>query len=86
MKHSILEETLSKKELQSLEDLSKNLGIIIEKSDKGNSVAILDKKIYLEKMNEMPDKNKQFLKLSTQEEKHYNFLINLEKKIRESLK
>ena len=37
-------------------------------------------------MNEIPNKNKQFLKLFIQEEKRYNFLINLEKKIRESLK
>ena len=37
-------------------------------------------------MNEMLDKNKQFLKLSIQEQKHYNFLINFEKKIREPLK
>ena len=34
----------------------------------------------------MLNKNDQFLKLSIQEEKHYNFLINLEKKIREPLK
>ena len=47
---------------------------------------ILDKKVYLEKMKEMLNKNYQFLKLSIQEEKHYSFLINLEKKIRESLK
>ena len=37
-------------------------------------------------MKEMLNKNDQFLKLSIQEEKHYNFLINLEKKIREPLK
>ena len=34
----------------------------------------------------MINKNEQFLKLSVQEEKHYNFQINLEKKIREPLK
>ena len=54
-------------------------------SDKGNYVVIIDKKVYLEKMNEMLNKNEQFLKLSIQEEKHYNFLINFEKKIREPL-
>ena len=37
-------------------------------------------------MKEMLNKNDQFLKLSIQEEKHYNFFINLEKKIREPLK
>ena len=83
LKHSIPEEKLSKKELEPLKNLSKNLDIIIQKPDKVNFVVILDKKIYLEKMNEMLDKNKHFLKLSIQEEKHYNFFINLEKNIRE---
>ena len=34
----------------------------------------------------MQDKNKQFLKLSIQEEKHYSFLINLKKKIHQPVK
>ena len=61
--------------LESLENLRKNPDIIIKKSDKGKSVIILDKKVYLEKMSELPDENKQFLKLSIQEEEHFNFLI-----------
>ena len=85
LKHNVLEENLSKKELESLKNLSKNPDIVIQKSDKGNSVVILDKKVYLEKMKEMLNKNDQFLKLSIQEEKHYNFLINLQKKIFEPL-
>ena len=62
--------------LESLENLRKNPDIIIKKSDKGKSVIILNKKVYLEKMSEMPDENKQFLKLSIQEEEHFNFLIS----------
>ena len=62
--------------LESLEKKKKNPDIIIKKSDKGKSVIILDKKVYLEKMSEMPDENKQFLKLSIQEEEHFNFLIS----------
>ena len=62
--------------LESLENLRKDPDIIIKKSDKGKSVIILDKKVYLEKMSEMPDENKQFLKLSIQEEEHFNFLIS----------
>ena len=86
LKHNVLEENLNKKELESLKNFSKNPNIVIQKSDKGNSVVILNRKVYLEKMKEMLNKNDQFLKLSIQEEKHYNFLINLEKKIREPLK
>ena len=69
LKYNILEENLSKKELESLKDLSKNPDIIIQKSDKVNSVVILDEKVYLEKMNEMLNKNEHFLKLFIQEEK-----------------
>ena len=69
-----------------MKNLSKNSDIIIKKSDKGDSIIILEKKIYLEKMNEMLDKNKQFLKLSIQEAKHYDYFINLEKNICEPLK
>ena len=75
----------SKKELESLKNLRKNPDIVIQKSDKSNFVVILDKKVYLEKMKEMLNKNDQFLKLSIEEEKH-KFLINQEKKIREPFK
>ena len=60
--------------------------MLIQKSDKGNSALILDKKVYLEKMKEILNKNDQFLKLSIHKEKYYNFFINLEKKTCEPLK
>ena len=85
LKHSIPEENLTKKKLEPLKNLSKNPDIIIQKSNNGNFVVILDKKIYLEKMKEMLDKSKHFLKLSIQEEKH-NFFINLENNIHEPFK
>ena len=69
LKYNVLEENLSKKELKSLKNLSKNPDIIIHV----NSIVNLDKKVHLEKMNEMLVKNKQFLQLFIQEEKH-NFL------------
>ena len=53
LKHDVLEENLSKKELQSLKIVTKNPDILIQKPDEGNSVVILDKKVYLEKMKEM---------------------------------
>ena len=51
LKHSVLEENLSKKELESLKNLSKNPHIIIQKSDKG--VAILNKEVYILLENEV---------------------------------
>ena len=53
LKHEVLEENLSKKELESLKNVTKNPDILIQKPDEGNSVVILDKKVYLEKMKEM---------------------------------
>ena len=47
LKHSILEESLSKKKLVYLKNLGKNPDTIIQKSDKGNSVVILDNTFYL---------------------------------------
>ena len=46
--------SLSKKELESLKNLRKNLDIILQKVSKGKvkSVVILDKNVYLEKMKE----------------------------------
>ena len=64
VKYSVLEENLSKKELESLKNLSRNHDIIVQKPDKGDSAVIVDKKVDPEKMNEMLDKNKQFLELS----------------------
>ena len=58
LRHNVLKENLKKKQLESLKNLRKNSDIIIQKSDKGNSVVILDKKTYLEKMKEMLDKHK----------------------------
>ena len=55
--------------MESLKNLGKNPDIVIQKPDKGNSVVILDKKVHLEKMKEMLNKNDQFLKRSIQEEK-----------------
>ena len=52
LKHNVLEENLSKKELESLKNLSKNSDIIIQNSDKGNNVAIVDEK-------SLPSENKQ---------------------------
>ena len=69
-----------------MKNLRRTPNITIQKSDKGSSVVVLNKKVHLEKINKILYKNKQFLKLSIQELKHYNFLINLEKKIRQPLK
>ena len=47
LEDNLLEENLIKKKMESLKNLSKNPDMVIEMSDKGNAVAILDKKVYL---------------------------------------
>ena len=44
LEDNLLEENLIKKEMESLKNLSKNPDMVIQMSDKGNAVAILDKK------------------------------------------
>ena len=47
LEDNLLEENLIKKEMESLKNLSKNPDMVIQMSDKGNAVAILDKKVCL---------------------------------------
>ena len=44
------QQNLSKGELEALASLSKNKDIVIQKSDKGNSVVIVDKETYIKRM------------------------------------
>ena len=62
------------KEFAALKSLSKNKNSVIQKSDKGNSIAIIDKSDYLEKMRNI---------LS---DKQLNFIVNVEKLITDPLK
>ena len=44
------QQSLSKEELVALTSLSKNKDIVIQKSDKGNFVVIVDKETYIKRM------------------------------------
>ena len=77
---------LTLEEFAALKSLSKNKNLIIQKSDKGNSIAIIDKSNYLEKMqNILPDSSK-FTQVSVAEDKQLNFIVNVEKHITDLLK
>ena len=49
-------QNLPKEEFTALQNLSKNKDLIILESDKGNSVVIVQKQDYLEKMNDILSK------------------------------
>ena len=60
-----------------MKTLSKNNDLIIQKSDKGNSIVLINKSDYLDK---------KFMKSSVVNEKHLNFIIRIEKKLTNLLK
>ena len=60
---------------------SKNSDLIIQKSNKGNSIALIKESDYLEKMYNILSDSKKFVKSSVVDEKHLNFIIGIEKKL-----
>ena len=70
----------------ALESLSKNENLIIQKSDKGNSIAIINKNDYLEKMRNILTDSSKFTQVSVAEDKQLNFIVNFEKHITALLK
>ena len=48
-----LSRNLSDEEFKALQNLSKNTNLVIQKSDKGNSVVILDKDVYIKHMESL---------------------------------
>ena len=77
---------LTKEEFASLKSLPKNDSLIIQKSDKGNSIAIIDKDDYLQKMRNILSDSSKFSEVLITNEKHLNFLVNIEKQITDLLK
>ena len=55
---------------------SKNKDLIIQKSDKGNSVVIVQRQDYLEKMNDILSDQKKFSKVNLKDDTLLNFAIN----------
>ena len=67
---------LSKEEFIALQNLSKNKDLIIQKSDKGNSVVIVQRQDYLKKMNDILSDQKKFSKASLKDDTLLNFAIS----------
>ena len=70
----------------ALKSLSKNKNLIIQKLDKGNSIAIIDKSDYHEKMRNILSDSSKFSQVSVTEDNHLNFIVNFEKHITDLLK
>ena len=77
-----LEQNLPPNEVEALKALLKDEDIVIQKSDKGNSVVILNKMDYTARMQELLSDTTKFRELRIAEGKDYNYIINQEKRIR----
>ena len=73
--------SLNRKEIFALKKLSKNKDLIIQKSDQGNSIVLIDKSDYLDKMYNILSGSKKFVKSSEVDDKHLNFINGIEKKL-----
>ena len=76
------EKNLSKAELKSLKDLINNKDIIIQKADKGNTVVVLNKIDYINKMNNFLQNSNKFEKIENEVDKELNYIINTENKFK----
>ena len=71
-----LEQNLPDGQVEALKSLLADDNIIIQKSDKGNSVVILNKSDYVTRMHELLADTSKFQKLDIQGENDYNYIIN----------
>ena len=79
-------QNLSPDEVAALKSLLQDNSIVIQKSDKGNSVVVLDKTSYREKVQEILSDNTKFQRLNIKPGKDYNFIINQENRIKDALR
>ena len=72
---------LTKEEFASLKSLSKNDYLILQKPDKANSIAVINKDDYLQKMRNILSDSSKFSEFCIAKQKRLNFSINIEKQI-----
>ena len=75
------QQNLSKEELAALASLSKNKDIIIQKSDKDNSVVIVYKETYFKRMENLLSDERKFERVTSKNDAFLNFVVNQEKRI-----
>lgn len=80
-----LEQNLSDDEAQALKSLLNDDSIIVQKSDKGNSVVILNKADYVKRMNELLNDTSKFKKVKVKQGNDYNYIINQQLRITKML-
>ena len=86
IKSCSINSNLSIDEAKALKNVTKQKDIIIQKADKEDTIVILDKESYIEKMKELLSGRSKFERLQIPPEKHLNFVINFQDKIKSILK
>ena len=81
-----VEQNLPEPEYEALKHEDCDIILIIQKSDKGNSVAIVNKRDSTAKMNEILNDASKFKKLNLKPGHDYNFFINQELRISKTLR
>ena len=76
---------LSNNDAKTLKNLTKQKDVI-QKADKGNTIVILDKESYIEKVKELLGDTSKFERLEIPPDKHLNSVINSQDKIKSILK
>ena len=76
---------LSKSEFLALKQLSKNKQLVIQKADKGNSVVLLNRTDYIQKMNSIVSDRTKFIPLDIKKGKELSFMEKCERTIRSIL-
>ena len=70
-------QNLSDKELEALDRLSKNKNLVIQKADKGNSMVLVDRDVYVKHMENSLKDNTKFEKVDVKT-RTLNFQVNHE--------
>ena len=78
--------SLNRDESFSSKTLSKNNDLVIQKSDKCNSIVPINKRDYLDKICNIVSNPKKFVKSSLVDNKYLNFIIGIEKTLTDLLK
>ena len=76
---------LSNEEFEALKNLSANCNLIIQKADKGNSVVLVEKDVYIRHIEKILDDATKFEKVEIKKG-ILNFSVNLERRINDYLK
>ena len=79
------EQNLLPDEIEALKTLRSDKSIIIQKSDKGNSVVLLNKAMYVQRMEELPADTTKFTELDIEDGKDYNHIWNQDLRVRKEL-